>query len=80
MNILRNLFRSRTPAERDMDPKLAAAALLVEAALVDGGKISTFESLGFVWRDGDRMGVTSKGMPVLDALLGELVSNELVSA
>jgi uncharacterized tellurite resistance protein B-like protein len=36
MNILRNLFRSRTPAERDMDPKLAAAALLVEAALVDG--------------------------------------------
>ena len=36
MNILRNLFRSKTPAERDMDPHLAAAALLVEAALVDG--------------------------------------------
>jgi uncharacterized tellurite resistance protein B-like protein len=36
MNLLRNLFRSKTPAERDMDPHLAAAALLVEAALVDG--------------------------------------------
>ena len=36
MNLLRNLFRARTPAEREMDPHLAAAALLVEAALVDG--------------------------------------------
>jgi uncharacterized tellurite resistance protein B-like protein len=36
MNLLRNLFRSKTPAEREMDPHLAAAALLVEAALVDG--------------------------------------------
>jgi len=36
MNLLRNLFRSKTPAERDMDPHLAVAALLVEAALVDG--------------------------------------------
>ncbi len=36
MNILRNLFRARTPAERDMDPHVATAALLVEAALVDG--------------------------------------------
>ena len=36
MNLLRNLFRSKTPAERDMDPHLAAAALLAEAALVDG--------------------------------------------
>ena len=33
---LRDIFRSKTPAERDMDPHLAAAALLVEAALVDG--------------------------------------------
>jgi uncharacterized tellurite resistance protein B-like protein len=36
MNLLRNLFRSKTPAERDMDPHIAVAALLVEAALVDG--------------------------------------------
>jgi len=36
MNLLKNLFRSKTPAERDMDPHLAVAALLVEAALVDG--------------------------------------------
>ncbi|HPF23434.1 MAG TPA: TerB family tellurite resistance protein [Hyphomonas sp.] len=36
MNLLKNLFRSKTPAERDMDPHIAVAALLVEAALVDG--------------------------------------------
>jgi uncharacterized tellurite resistance protein B-like protein len=33
---LKRLFRSKTPAERAMDPHVAAAALLVEAALSDG--------------------------------------------
>ena len=36
MNMLKNLFRQKTPAERPMDPQVAAAALLVEAALSDG--------------------------------------------
>ncbi len=36
MKSLKNLFRAKTPAQKDMDPHLAAAALLVEAALVDG--------------------------------------------
>lgn len=36
MNTLKNLFRQETPAERPMDPQVAAAALLVEAALSDG--------------------------------------------
>ncbi|CUS56531.1 MULTISPECIES: TerB family tellurite resistance protein [Alphaproteobacteria] len=36
MNTLKNLFRQKTPAERPMDPQVAAAALLVEAALSDG--------------------------------------------
>jgi uncharacterized tellurite resistance protein B-like protein len=36
MNPLKNLFRQKTPAERPMDPQVAAAALLVEAALSDG--------------------------------------------
>ena len=35
-NTLKNLFRQKTPAERPMDPQVAAAALLVEAALSDG--------------------------------------------
>ena len=36
MNALKNLFRQKTPAEKLMDPHVAAAALLVEAALSDG--------------------------------------------
>ncbi len=36
MKALRNLFRPKTPAEKPMDPHVAAAALLVEAALSDG--------------------------------------------
>ena len=36
MSALKNLFRQKTPAERSMDPQVAAAALLVEAALSDG--------------------------------------------
>ena len=36
MNALKNLFRAKTPAEKPMDPQVAAAALLVEAALSDG--------------------------------------------
>lgn len=36
--------------------------------------------LGFVRRDGERLFVTDKGMPVLDAVLGELVHPELVAA
>ena len=36
MNSLKNFFRQKTPAEKPMDPQVAAAALLVEAALSDG--------------------------------------------
>ncbi|MEH6742081.1 tellurite resistance TerB family protein [Hyphomonas sp.] len=36
MNALKNFFRQKTPAEKPMDPQVAAAALLVEAALSDG--------------------------------------------
>lgn len=36
MDALRNLFRKKTPAEKPMDPHVAVAALLVEAALADG--------------------------------------------
>jgi len=36
MNALKNFFRQKTPAEKPMDPQIAAAALLVEAALSDG--------------------------------------------
>ena len=36
MDALKNLFRQKTPAEMPLDPQIAAAALLVEAALADG--------------------------------------------
>ena len=36
MNALKGLFRPKTPAQRPLDPQVAAAALLVEAALSDG--------------------------------------------
>jgi oxygen-independent coproporphyrinogen-3 oxidase len=49
-------------------------------ALIDPPKLALYESLGLAWRDGDRIGVTPQGMPLLDALLGELVPAALVSA
>jgi coproporphyrinogen III oxidase-like Fe-S oxidoreductase len=35
---------------------------------------------GLVWRQGDRIGVTEAGMPLLDGLLAELVPAALVEA
>ncbi|MEP2552002.1 MAG: hypothetical protein ABJH26_11975, partial [Marinomonas sp.] len=49
-------------------------------AMLDASKLHLHEGLGLVWRDGSRLGVTAKGMPVLNALLADLVSAELVSA
>lgn len=48
--------------------------------LVDRQRREMLERLGFVRRAGDRLLVTHKGMPVLDAVLGELVHPELVAA
>ncbi len=43
-------------------------------------KLELYESLGMIWRDDKRLGVTHKGRPLLDGLLAELVSDRLVSA
>ncbi|WP_284125465.1 radical SAM family heme chaperone HemW [Parerythrobacter aestuarii] len=48
--------------------------------LVDDERAQFYARLGMVEHDGDRLSVTPKGMPLLDALLGELVSSELVLA
>ena len=48
--------------------------------LVDPAKLALYESLGLAWREGERVGVTPQGMPLLDALLGELVPAALVAA
>lgn len=48
--------------------------------LIDPQAGEMLERLGFVRQEGERLFVTDKGMPVLDAVLGELVHPELVAA
>lgn len=61
---------------------LAAAAARFgfrPAELIDPGKLTLYRAQGLVWQDDTRIGVTETGMPLLDALLGELVPAELVA-
>jgi putative oxygen-independent coproporphyrinogen III oxidase len=53
---------------------------LLPAELLDAERLAFLESLGLVWTEGARVGVTPRGMPVLDALLGELVPASLATA
>ncbi|MBU1756911.1 MAG: radical SAM family heme chaperone HemW [Alphaproteobacteria bacterium] len=48
--------------------------------LIDEGKLSLHRDLGLVAAEGSRIVVTDAGMPLLDALLGDLVAGELVAA
>ena len=48
--------------------------------LIDPAQLAFYRGLGLAWSEGDRVGVTPQGMPLLDALLGELVPAALVSA
>lgn len=59
---------------------LAARFGLAADALVDHERLVFLETLGLVWRAGGRIGVTPQGMPVLDALLAELVPDSLAAA
>lgn len=59
---------------------LAARFGLAPAALLDPAKAELYRQQGLVWQDGPKVGVTEAGMPLLDALLGELVPAELVEA
>ena len=49
-------------------------------ALIVPSKVALYTRLGLVGRDGHRLTVTPAGMPLLDALLAELVAPALVSA
>lgn len=53
---------------------------LPAAALIEADRLAFHEKLGLVWHNGDRIGATSRGMPLLDALLGELVPEALATA
>lgn len=49
-------------------------------SMVDLGRLPLLQNLALAWRRNDRIGVTPAGMPLLDALLAEMVHDELVSA
>jgi putative oxygen-independent coproporphyrinogen III oxidase len=61
-------------------PQLSARFGIAASELIDRDKLAFHESLGLAWSIGSRIGVTPKGMPLLDALLGELVPEALVAA
>ncbi len=49
-------------------------------ALIDQPRLALYRDLGLAWSEGKRIGVTPRGMPLLDALLGELVQADLVAS
>lgn len=53
---------------------------LPAANMIDTDRLRLLIDLSLAWQSGDRIGVTPAGMPLLDALLGELVHGELVAA
>jgi putative oxygen-independent coproporphyrinogen III oxidase len=64
-----------------IEPAALARRFGLEAAeLVEARRLALLRSLGLVWHDGRRLGVTPRGMPVLEALLGELVPDGLAAA
>ena len=64
-----------------VDPHAIAARFdLPHAALLDAGKVALYRSLGLLSMSEDRLLVTDAGMPLLDAILGEIVGGELVAS
>ena len=59
---------------------LARRFAIPSSDLIEHQRLVFLESLGLAWCNGDRVGVTAQGMPVLDALLGELVPAALATA
>ncbi len=59
---------------------LAARFGLSPDQLHDPARCSLYQRQGLLWFEGSRMGVTPAGMPLLDALLAEVVPDDLVTA
>ena len=59
---------------------LSARFAIPASELIDRKKLALHESLGLARSDGTRIGVTPQGMPLLDALLADLVPEALVAA
>ncbi|TMM49891.1 radical SAM family heme chaperone HemW [Qipengyuania marisflavi] len=58
---------------------LASRFGVTAESLIDADKLALHQRLGLAWRQGQRVGVTPAGMPLLDALLGDLVPADLVA-
>jgi oxygen-independent coproporphyrinogen-3 oxidase len=64
-----------------IDPDALARRFgLAPGSLIDLDRLAFHERLGLAWREGGRVGVTPQGMPLLDALLAELVPDSLAAA
>lgn len=61
-------------------PALAQRLGIGPAQLIDDTAFGRHRAAGLMWRDGARFGVTPAGMILLDALLAEIVADDLVSA
>ena len=48
--------------------------------LIDNRKLANLAQLGLLWQEGQTTGVTERGMIVLDAVLAEIVHDDLVAA
>jgi len=59
--------------------ELAGRFGLTEPDLIDFRQFDIHRQNGLLWREGSRIGLTEAGFPLLDALLAELVSGELVA-
>ncbi|MFN3473775.1 MAG: radical SAM family heme chaperone HemW [Blastomonas sp.] len=56
--------------------RVAARSGVAKSALIDDGAADRLISLGFVQRAGDHLTVTPQGIPLLDAILAEVVAIE----
>ncbi len=64
-----------------LDPNAVAARCgLAPESLLDRQQVALHRDNGLLWQSGGRIGATVAGMPLLDALLGEIVAGELVRA
>lgn len=59
---------------------LAQRLGLSVSSLLDADRFAFYQARGLLWRHESRVGVTAAGMPLLDALLGEVVPADLVAS
>jgi oxygen-independent coproporphyrinogen-3 oxidase len=60
--------------------RLSARSGFAPEVLIDQRKLAFYQAQGLAWQADGRIGITAEGMPLLDALLGELVGAELLAA